>query len=163
MSEWKRYDRIITCKKHHLESRCIERGYTMEEVADCVVKRDGDDWTIDTMHPAYPLVMKPEIHKKMELMTKYAVPPSENGGPGTELKKLLKMIGITSSPTCSCNTKARIMDDRGINWCKNNEDTIVSWLEEEAKKRRLPFMRIAGKKILRMAIRAAEKKQNEQM
>jgi len=84
------------------------------------------------------------------------VPPAP--GAGTELKALLKRIGITSSPTCSCNQKARAMDDRGIQWCEDNIPTIVGWLRDEASKRGLPFIDLAGQAIVRLAISRAKKK-----
>lgn len=34
--------------------RCVERGYTLDEVMPCVVRQDGDKWTIDETHAAYP-------------------------------------------------------------------------------------------------------------
>lgn len=48
----------LTCLKWQLEERCRERGYALEEVLGCVVSVDGDDWTIDTDSPHYPLVPK---------------------------------------------------------------------------------------------------------
>lgn len=86
-----------------------------------------------------------------------SLPPEIQGGVGTELKKLLSYIGITASPTCSCNTRARIMDENGIEWCKDNIDTIVGWLREEAEKRHLPFFNYIGYKIVQLAIIRAEK------
>ena len=50
---------MITCHRAHLEARCTERGYTLDEVMPCVVSRDGDQWTIDVDHPAYPRAPKP--------------------------------------------------------------------------------------------------------
>ena len=154
----KRYERIITTDKKFLIKRCEERGYTLEEVMPCVQSKDGDIWTIDTHHEAYPMTMKPHIVERNRILATYAAPQSPDGGVGTELKKLLKMIGITASPTCSCNTRAALMDAKGIEWCKNNTETIIDWLQEEAKKRKLPFLRIAGKKMLQMAIKRAEAK-----
>jgi len=83
--------------------------------------------------------------------------PAAQGGPGTELKKLLKLVGITASPTCSCNTRARTMDTNGVEWCEANIDTIVGWLREEATKRKLPFVDMAGRLLVRRAIRNARK------
>jgi hypothetical protein len=77
-------------------------------------------------------------------------------GPGTELKKMLSKIGIKASPTCSCNARAQTMDANGIEWCKANTDTIVGWLREEATKRGLPFVDLAGKIIVKRAISLAE-------
>ena len=45
---------MIVCRKQHLEQRCIQRGYTLEEVMPCVVARDGDEWTIDVDSEFYP-------------------------------------------------------------------------------------------------------------
>jgi len=83
--------------------------------------------------------------------------PEHTSGPGTELKALLSKIGITSSPTCSCNKRASLMDARGIPWCEENVETICDWLQEEAAKRNLPFLRSAGKLLIRMALRNAKK------
>lgn len=89
------------------------------------------------------------------LAKKYATPPPS--GPGTELKKLLGKIGIKSSPTCSCNKRAKTMDENGVEWCEQNVETICDWLQEEATKRKLPFVRLAGKAIINLAIRKAKK------
>lgn len=78
-------------------------------------------------------------------------------GPGTELKKLLAKIGITATPDCSCNARARLMDERGIEWCEVNLDEIVGWLREEAGKRSLPFLDVAGRVLVRRAIANARR------
>jgi hypothetical protein len=38
----------------HLERICEQRGRSLSEAMPCVVSQDGDQWTIDTEHPAYP-------------------------------------------------------------------------------------------------------------
>lgn len=83
------------------------------------------------------------------------------GGPGTELKKLLGRIGITASPNCSCNARAKTMDDKGIQWCREHVPTIVGWLQEESKKRRLPFVKFAAERLVLFAIDRAEQKQSK--
>jgi hypothetical protein len=70
---------------------------------------------------------------------------------------MLKRIGITSSPTCRCNARARDMDTKGLQWCRDNIDTISGWLNEEATKRKLPYVEMAGKTLIRLAIRTAER------
>lgn len=85
-----------------------------------------------------------------------------SSGPGTELKALLAKVGITSTPTCSCNQRAQEMDAKGVQWCRDNEELILSWLKEEADKRGLPFVTMAAKLLIRRAIRNAEKKANSQ-
>jgi hypothetical protein len=79
------------------------------------------------------------------------------GGPGTELKKLLARVGIVATPDCSCNAKAAEMDRQGVEWCEANLDTIVGWLREQAHSRGLPFVDLAGRMLVRRAIRNAKK------
>lgn len=141
---------MTTCHRTFLESRCRERGYTLDEVMPCVVSQDGDQWTIDTESEFYPRQPKPGHEPEV-------VAPAPTHGPGTELKKLLKKVGITASPDCSCNARARLMDERGIEWCEQNLDEIVGWLREEASKRGLPFMDMAGRMLVNRAIKNARK------
>ena len=82
---------------------------------------------------------------------------AQEQGVGTELKKMLAKIGIKSTAHCSCNKRARAMNMRGIDWCEANIDTIVGWLREEAGKRRLPFLDVAGRLLVKRAIRNARK------
>jgi hypothetical protein len=81
-----------------------------------------------------------------------------NGGPGTELKKMLGKIGITASSGCSCNSRAVTMDAWGPDVCEKRIDEIVGWLKDEASKRRLPFIEAVGRKIVKWAIKAARDK-----
>lgn len=52
---------MISCHLKHLEARCHERGYTLDEVRACIVSEDGDTITVDEAHPAYPRVAKPGL------------------------------------------------------------------------------------------------------
>jgi hypothetical protein len=45
---------MIRCRLRHLEARCRQRGYTLDEVRPCIVAEDGDYITVDETHPAYP-------------------------------------------------------------------------------------------------------------
>jgi hypothetical protein len=45
---------MIRCRLAHLEFRCRQRGYTLEQVRPCIVSEDGDTITVDETHPAYP-------------------------------------------------------------------------------------------------------------
>ncbi len=89
-------------------------------------------------------------------------PPPPKAGPGPELKKLLSKIGITPKPGCKCLARAIEMDIRGCDWCDQNIDTIVGWLQEEAQKRHLPFVDAAGRMLVRRAIANARRKDNGQ-
>jgi aminoglycoside N3'-acetyltransferase len=65
---------------------------------------------------------------------------------------MLGSLGIRSAPTCSCKRRALEMNFRGPDWCEQNIDNIVGWLEEEAKKRRLPFIKTVAKLMVQRAI-----------
>ena len=82
-------------------------------------------------------------------------PPAPADGPGTELKKLLRRFGIEATPNCKCNARAAEMNRRGADWCRENIETIVGWLREEAHLRRLPFSETAARWMARRAIKAA--------
>lgn len=88
-------------------------------------------------------------------------PQIQTSGPGTELKKLLAgwPFWIVAKPNCSCNARARVMDANGCDWCESHMDEIVAWLRDEAAKRKLLFADIAGRLLVKRAIRNARKKQ----
>lgn len=145
---------MITCHKSNLEQRCAQRGYTMAEVMPCVVSQDGDLWTIDETHWAYPAVAREP-----------QAPAVQEGGPGTELKALLKFLGFTATPTCSCNARARTMDEnehREPGWCEANIETILDWLKEQADSRGLPFLRAGARILVKRAIANAKRKRAAQ-
>ena len=135
---------MITCHRKHLAARCRERGYTLDEVRPCIFSEDGDRITVDETHPAYPREPKPGMAQS---------------GPGTELKALLATIGIHSSPTCKCNKMAKQMDEWGQE-SLNHIEEIVDVMEETAKKRKLPFLRTAGRTLVRIACWKAKRKGN---
>jgi hypothetical protein len=93
---------MITCHKSHLSARCRERGYTLDEVMPCVVSQDGDQWTVDVDHPAYPRAAK---EKPTQADSPEPTAAAPNGGPGPELKGdrtsaskgLMRLLGGWSS------------------------------------------------------------------
>ena len=77
---------------------------------------------------------------------------------GTALKALLSNLGLNADEKgCKCKSRAAHMDAAGCDWCEANEDTILGWLREEATKRRLPFVDLAGRMLVRRAIRNARR------
>ena len=50
---------MISGHRQLFEARLRERGYTLDEVRDCIVSEDGDQITVDETHPAYPRSPKP--------------------------------------------------------------------------------------------------------
>lgn len=157
--------------------RAAQRGYTPEEIKPCLSADLGDGWfDVDTASSFYPAkhrdgyIPSMPIHQQVNAwladMGQPAVSfhwpsaPQVTHGPGTELKKVLAKIGITSTPTCSCNARARRMDEeeaREPGWCEAHIDEIVGWLREEAEKRGLPFVDVAGRMLVRHAVRNARK------
>lgn len=116
----------------------------------CVAAQDGDLWTIDAEHPAYPRHPKPGYEQP-------ASPASS--GPGTELSKLLKRFGIEPTPTCQCRAKAAEMDAWGPDECERPEriEEVVAVMRAEAEARGLPFLDVAGRLLVRRAIRNARR------
>ena len=84
-------------------------------------------------------------------------PPTH--GPGTELSKLLKRLGIEPTPTCACRAKAAEMDAWGCDECSKPEriEEVVKVMREEAEARGLPFLDLAGRLLVRRAISNARR------
>ena len=78
-------------------------------------------------------------------------------GPGSILANMFSMLGIKSSPTCSCRKHALEMNLKGTEWCENNMETILSWLKEESEKRNIPFVKTLAKMVVTKAINKAKK------
>ena len=144
---------MTTCHRSFLEARCRERGYTLGEVMPCVASQAGDEWTIDVEHTAFPRHPKPGFEPPPP------APAAPSHGPGTELSKLLKKIGIEPTPTCACRAKAAEMDAWGCDECSKPEriEEVVSVMRGEAKARGLPFLDVAGRMLVRRAIANARK------
>ena len=137
---------MITGRRSFFESRCNERGYTLDEVRPCIVSEDGDSITVDENHPAYP-------HAR----------PGRGPGPGAELKSLLKdWLGITSSPTCSCNAMAKKMDANGPDWSESAAGLaeILAVMKKEHGRRKtiLPWSDTAASMLVKLACRRARAK-----
>ena len=90
---------MITGRRLDFESRCRERGYTLDEVRPCIVSEDGDRITVDETHPAYPRA-KP--------------------GLGDMVKAGLSAVGITEARVsktigkpCGCGKRAAKLNELG--------------------------------------------------
>ena len=90
------------------------------------------------------------------------VPLQPVSGPGTELSRLLKRLGIEPTPTCQCRAKAAEMDAWGPDECEKPEriDEVVAVMRAEAEARGLPFLDVAGRLLVRRAIRNARRAAN---
>lgn len=77
------------------------------------------------------------------------------GGPGTELKKLLAKFGIVAMPGCSCNAMAARMDAAGPDGSEAMIDEVLDVMKQEAGKRGLPWVEMAARMLVKRAIRNA--------
>lgn len=139
-------------------------GATMREVEDALHRwnlLNNDFYLVSrTVSPdENTILVKFSKDKKLAAKAKpvHLLRIGDSAGPGTELKKLLKLIGITASPTCNCNQRAAMMDAMGPEWCENNIETILDWLKEEAAKRKSPFIKAGAKLIVKRAIKRSKK------
>lgn len=92
---------MIRCKRHHLEQRCEERGYSWSEVKGCVVSQEGDELVVDETHPSYPRAKGP-------------------AGLGDMVAKGLSSIGITpervskiTKRPCNCKKRQQALNEFG--------------------------------------------------
>jgi hypothetical protein len=59
--------------------------------------------------------------------------PTWGGGVGTELKDLLKSIGIEEKSGCGCSDMAAKMDKWGVEGCRTHRNDILKWLRGKQK------------------------------
>lgn len=45
---------MIRCLVKDLQERCDERGYSYDDVQECIVSQQGNVLVVDEMHPSYP-------------------------------------------------------------------------------------------------------------
>jgi hypothetical protein len=72
---------MISCNVQHLEYRCLERGYSLDEVKDCIVSRQGDQITVDETHPAYPRAQKSFVSLPQKIVN-FAASAAKHVGSG---------------------------------------------------------------------------------
>lgn len=84
-------------------------------------------------------------------------------GVGFELEKLIKKLHLKPAAGCKCASRIQRMNTEGVDWCSNNIDTIVGWLEEEADRAKLPFNRTVAKLLIRRAISNTKTNKEDKM
>lgn len=103
-------------------------GY-LETVNDAVKEFvESSDWfVVHYDHVQWGLVVLGRQPQDRPERPIYGWPPGF--GPGTELKKLLKEMGIEASSRCACNARALQMDQWGVEGCEENFEQVVDWLQ----------------------------------
>ena len=79
----------------------------------------------------------------------------QQNGTGTQLERLLRIVGITEKEGCRCGQRAAVMNSEGPDWCEQNIKTIVGWMKEEAQKRKLKLL--FNEKIAALLVKKAIK------
>lgn len=79
------------------------------------------------------------------------------GGPGTELEKLISWFKVKSSK-CNCGKRIQKMNQWGPDKCEERMDTILRWLQHSAITNKLPFVRPVVERLVRKAISNARSK-----
>ena len=89
----------------------------------------GDDWFIASHSPhQYGLTVLARLPEDRPAQPILLWPPGH--GPGTELKRILKSLGIEPSPSCDCRARADQMDMWGVAGCRDNRTQVITWLRD---------------------------------
>jgi len=78
-------------------------------------------------------------------------------GAGHFLSRSLSWFGLRGSENCKCRVRARLMDERGPDWCEENLPEVIGWLREAAEERGLPFVEAVATLFVRRAIAKARR------
>jgi hypothetical protein len=135
-------------------------GYVDAVLSAGTVTGAGDARVVSLTEDAYADIARRFSGKTSEQIaaTMQGLPPIF-GGPGAELKKLLKRFGIESTPACKCNAMARQMDAWGTEEFSKPEriEEVLAVMRAEAAKRKLPFLDAVGRMLIRRAIANARR------
>lgn len=95
---------IIKAKLAHLQQRCQQRGYNLDEVLPCIARREGDHIWVDVEHEAYP---HPRPPAKWPLWAKavWLLSRRSDQGVGDTIHRLLAAMGVRERPGCGCGSK----------------------------------------------------------
>jgi len=96
-------------------------------------------------------------HDRVVAECESSVQEVELCGVGCHLSRILAWFQITEDSKCKCKSLASLMDKRGPGWCKRRSSRIMRWLREAASQRGLPFIELAAKAAVALAIRRAAK------
>ena len=78
-------------------------------------------------------------------------------GPGAHLSLLLGRLGFSEKPGCKCKSFAAQMDKWGADGCATRVSEILNVLRDEAARRGLPFLDVAGRLLIGRAIANARR------
>jgi hypothetical protein len=136
-----------------LMSRAICEIRQVEGSPDHICALCGRRWTNPVL-PVRAHCRVAAVGSRRQLPEAVAV---SQDGPGSKLKKLIGLFGFTTKSCSRCGRRAAEMDRQGASWCRQNLETIVGWLREEAARRRIPFSDRLARKLILTAIRQAER------
>lgn len=77
-------------------------------------------------------------------------------GPGTCLERMFHLFLIEQTEECPCYEHARQMDRWGPEGCRENLETIMEWLREESKRRRMLFPEKAARVAIKTCIKISK-------
>lgn len=111
---------------------------------------------VDAVMAAGTLVSETHISLSDKSFDRIAIEYA-NAGPGSCLHRILARFGVSFSRQCKCRNRIRQMNRWGCDGCEEHIEEIVGWLREEATARGLPYLDLAGRMLVRLAIRNARK------
>lgn len=148
---------------YECDDDCRDVDYFPGDIPDSITDGVGDQ-VPEVMYcpdedPDDGRILKSRNAKEKKVKAKNIERRSLPAGPGTELKKLLKVFGLPDRPGCKCNKRAKVMDSWGPDKCSEPDrmTEIIGWLKEEATKQKVPFVEWAARVIVKRAIRNSRK------
>lgn len=83
-----------------------------------------------TENDRWKIVYRTDVQYGMTLLSCDPTERTIERGPGHELHLMLEAMGIRPAANCQCIPRARKMDEWGPAKCREEKDTIVSWMKE---------------------------------
>lgn len=76
--------------------------------------------------------------------------------PGNMLHAALEKVGFRTTENCQCMARVRKMNRKGKQWCIDNLETIIGWLHQEARVRKMPFSSFGARLLVKRILMESE-------
>lgn len=129
----------------------------------CNFIKINSDWICDRCGRKVPINQKkdfmpsakcrlPEFyHLKSRYIYNY-----QTKGVGDFLLDIFKKLNHGIPSLCTARAKATYLNNKGIEWCEENQKTILAWIQQECITYKVTFLEKVFSGILRLAIRKAK-------
>lgn len=105
-----------------------DQGPGLGRVIEAFCEKNPEWFVMSHVKPQYGMTYLSRRPSDRPSRKIHLIAPS--AGPGSELKEILKTLGVEENNACDCNAKMEEMNKMGVAGCRENIDRIKGWIYE---------------------------------